>query len=49
MPKKKITVNNPQKEKFILQEEEFVPQEEESLKQLGQKIREVRMTKNLSL
>jgi len=49
MPKKKITVNSPQKEKFIPQEEEFVPQEEESLQQLGQKIREARITKNLSL
>ena len=49
MPKKKITVNNPQKEKFIPQEEEFVPQEEESLQQLGQKIREARIAKNLSL
>ena len=49
MPKKKITVNSPQKEKFIPQEEEFVPQEEESLQQLGQKIREARIAKNLSL
>ena len=48
MPKKKITVNSPQKEKFIPQEEEFVPQEE-SPKQLGQKIREARIAKNLSL
>ena len=49
MPKKKITVNSPQKEKFIPQEEEFVPHEEESLQQLGQKIREARIAKNLSL
>ena len=49
MPKKKITVNRPQKEKFVPQEEEFVPQEEESLQQLGQKIREARIAKNLSL
>jgi len=49
MPKKKIAVNSPQKEKFIPQEEEFVPQEEESLQQLGQKIQEVRIAKNLSL
>ena len=49
MPKKKITVNSPQKEKFIPQEEEFVPQEEESLQQLGQKIRKARIAKNLSL
>ena len=47
--KKKITINSPQKEKFVPQEEEFVPQEEESLKQLGQKIREARIAKNLSL
>lgn len=49
MPRKKITVNHPQKEKFIPQEEEFVPQEEESLQLLGQKIREARIAKNLSL
>ena len=49
MPKKKIKINSPQKEKFIPQEEEFVPQEEESLQQLGQKIREARIAKNLSL
>jgi len=48
MPKKKIKVNSPQKEKFIPQEEEFVPQEE-SLHQLDQKIREARIAKNLSL
>jgi len=54
--KKKITVNTPQKEKFIPQEEESIPQEEESipqeeesLKQIGQKIRETRISKNLSL
>ena len=47
--KKKITINSPQKEKFVPQEEEFVPQEEESLQQLGQKIREARIAKNLSL
>ena len=47
--KKKITVNSHQKEKFVPQEEEFVPQEEESLQQLGQRIREARITKNLSL
>ena len=47
--KKKITIINPQKEKFIPQEEEFVPQEEESLQQLGQKIRKARIAKNLSL
>jgi len=47
--KKKITVNSPQKEKFIPQEEEIVQQEEESLQQLGRKIREVRIAKNLSL
>ena len=53
--KKKITINSPQKEKFVPQEEKFVPQEEEfvpqeeSLQQLGQKIREARITKNLSL
>ena len=40
--KKKITINSPQKEKFV-------PQEEESLQQLGQKIREERIAKNLSL
>ena len=54
--KKKITKNSPQEEKFVPQEEkfvpqeeEFVPQEEESLQQLGQKIREARIAKNLSL
>ena len=47
--KKKITINSPQKEKFVPREEEFVPQEEESLQLLGQKIREARITKNLSL
>ena len=47
--KKKITINSPQKEKFIPQEEEFVQQEEESLQQLGEKIREARLAKNLSL
>ena len=47
--KKKITINSPQKKKFIPQEEEFVQQEEESLQQLGQKIREARIAKNLSL
>ena len=54
--KKKITINSPQKEKFVPQEEEIVPQEEESLQQeeeslqkLGQKIREARIAKNLSL
>ena len=47
--KKKITINSPQKEKFVPQEKEFVQQEEESLQQLGQKIREVRIAKNLSL
>ena len=47
--KKKITINDPQKEKFVPQEEEFVQQEEESFQQLGQKIREARITKNLSL
>jgi len=54
--KKKIPVNSPQKEKFIPQEEELVPQEEElvpqeeeSLQQLGQKIREARIAKNLSI
>lgn len=47
--KKKITINSPQKKKFIPQEEEFVQQEEESLQQLGQKIRETRIAKNLSL
>jgi len=47
--KKKISINSPKKEKFVPQEEEFVPQEEESLQQLGQKIREARITKNLSL
>ena len=40
--KKKITINDPQKEKFV-------PQEEETLQQLGQKIREARISKNLSL
>ena len=40
--KKKITIKSPQKEKFV-------PQEEESLQQLGQKIREARIAKNLSL
>ena len=40
--KKKITINSPKKEKFV-------PQEEESLQQLGQKIREARIAKNLSL
>jgi len=39
----------PQEEEFVPQEEEFVPQEEESLQQLGQKIREARIAKNLSL
>ena len=47
--KKKIPINSPQKERFVPQEEEFVPQEEESLQQLGQKIREARIAKNLSL
>ena len=47
--KKKITLNSPQKEKFIPQEEEFVQQEEESLQLLGRKIREVRIAKNLSI
>ena len=47
--KKKITINSPQKEKFIPQEEEFAPQKEESLQLLGQKIREARIAKNLSL
>ena len=47
--KKKITINSPQKEKFVPQEEKFVPQEEESLRQLGQKIREARIANNLSL
>ena len=47
--KKKITINSPQTQTFIPQEEEFVQQEEESLQQLGQKIREARITKNLSL
>ena len=54
--KKKITINTPQDEKFVPQEEEFVPKveelappEEESFKQLGQKIREERIAKNLSL
>ncbi len=54
--KKKIIVNTPQKEKFVPKEEEFVPKEEEfvpkeedSLKQFGQKIREARIAKNLSL
>jgi len=47
--KKKITINSSQKEEFVPQEEEFVPQEEESLQQLGRKIREARIAKNLSL
>ena len=47
--KKKITINSPQEEKFVPQEEEFVQQEEVSFKQLGQKIREARIAKNLSL
>ena len=47
--KKKITINSPQKEKFVPQEEEFVQQEEESLQKLGQKIQEARIAKNLSL
>jgi len=54
--KKKITINNPQKEKFVpqeeeslQQEEESLQQEEESLQQLGQKIREARIAKNLSI
>ena len=54
--KKKIKINSPQKEKFVPQEEEFVPQEEEfvpqeeeSLEHLGQKIREARIAKNVSL
>ena len=47
--KKKIAVNSPQKEKFVPQEEEFVPQEEESLEHLGQKIREARIAKNVSI
>ena len=47
--KKKIIVNTPQKEKFVPKEEEFVPKEEDSLKQFGQKIREARIAKNLSL
>ena len=54
--KKKITINSPQKEKFVPQEEEFVPQEEEfvpqeeeSLQELGQKIQAARIAKNLSL
>ena len=49
MPKKKITVNSPQEEEFVPQKEEFVPQKEESLQQLGQKILEARIAKNLSL
>ena len=40
--KKKITINDPQKEKFV-------QQGEESFQQLGQKIREARIAKNLSL
>ena len=47
--KKKITINSPKIEKFVPQEKEFVPQAEESLQQLGQKIREARIAKNLSL
>jgi len=47
--KKKNTINSPQIEKFVPQEKEIVPQEEESLQQLGQKIREARISKNLSL
>ena len=54
--KKKITVSTPskgkfvpQEEEFVPQEEEFIPQEEESLKDLGQKIREARIAKNLSI
>ena len=47
--KKKITINITQKEKFVPQEEEFVQHEEESFQQLGQKIREARIAKNLSL
>jgi len=47
--KKKITTNSPQKEKFVPQQEEFVPQQEDSLQLLGQKIREARIAKNLSL
>jgi len=54
--KKKITINSPHKEKFVPQEEEIVPQEEEivpqeeeTLQQLGQKIREARISKKLSL
>ena len=47
--KKKIIVNTPQKEKYVPKEEEFVPKEEDSLKQFGQKIREARIAKNLSL
>jgi len=47
--KKKIPINSPQKEKFVPEEEEFIPQEEESFQQLGQKIREARIAKNLSL
>ena len=47
--KKKIIVNTPQKEKYVPKEEEFVAKEEDSLKQFGQKIREARIAKNLSL
>ena len=47
--KKKIIVNTPQEEKFVPKEEEFVPEEKDSLKQFGQKIREARIAKNLSL
>ena len=47
--KKKITINSHQKKKFVPQEKEIVQQQEESLQQLGQKIREARIAKNLSL
>jgi len=61
MPRKKVVKTGPKKEKFIpledeiiseeevVPEEEIIPEEEESLQLLGQKIREARITKNLSL
>jgi len=49
MPRKTIEKNARQNEHPVPQEEETIPKEEESLKSLGQKIREVRISKTLSL
>ena len=39
----------PKEEEIVPKEEEIVPKEEETLKQFGQKIRQARIAKNLSL